>query len=69
MLGIAGFGAVLCLHFPQYLTFTELRPLYSLAYLRAIKPVKHQIPDPIPGEAPPAGVAETIWADKDYGRK
>ena len=36
ILGIAGFGAVLCLHFPQYLTHAELRPLYSLGYLRAI---------------------------------
>ena len=34
--GIAGFGAVLCLHFPQYLTHAELRSLYSLGYLRAI---------------------------------
>jgi sterol desaturase/sphingolipid hydroxylase (fatty acid hydroxylase superfamily) len=36
ILGIAGFGAVLALHFPQYLTHAELRPLYSLDYLRAI---------------------------------
>ena len=36
ILGIAGFGAVLCLRFPQYLTHAELRPLYSLEYLRAI---------------------------------
>ena len=36
LLGIAGFGAVLCLHFPQYLTHVELRQLYSLPYLRAI---------------------------------
>ena len=36
ILGIAGFGAVLSLHFPQYLTHAELRPLYSLGYLRAI---------------------------------
>jgi sterol desaturase/sphingolipid hydroxylase (fatty acid hydroxylase superfamily) len=36
ILGIAGFGAVLCLHFPQYLTHAELRSLYSLGYLRAI---------------------------------
>src|SRR5512145_3157271 len=34
--GIAGFGAVLCLHFPQYLTYGELRTFYSLPYLRAI---------------------------------
>ena len=36
ILGIAGFGAVLCLRFPQYLTYGELRPFYSLDYLRAI---------------------------------
>src|SRR5712671_8196631 len=36
ILGIAGFGAVLCLHFPQYLTHPELRRFYSLEYLRAI---------------------------------
>ena len=36
ILGIAGFGAVLSLHFPQYLTSAQLRPFYSLAYLRAI---------------------------------
>ena len=36
ILGIAGFGAVLCLHFPEYLTHADLRSLYSLGYLRAI---------------------------------
>jgi sterol desaturase/sphingolipid hydroxylase (fatty acid hydroxylase superfamily) len=36
ILGIAGFGAVLCLHFPQYLTQADLRAFYSLGYLRAI---------------------------------
>ncbi len=36
MLGIGGLGAVLCLHFPQYLTHDELRRFYSLGYLRAI---------------------------------
>jgi sterol desaturase/sphingolipid hydroxylase (fatty acid hydroxylase superfamily) len=36
ILGIAGFGAVLCLHFPQYLTQVELRRFYALDYLRAI---------------------------------
>lgn len=36
LLGIAGFGAVLCLRFPQYLTAAELRPLYSLGALRAV---------------------------------
>jgi sterol desaturase/sphingolipid hydroxylase (fatty acid hydroxylase superfamily) len=36
ILGIAGFGAVLCLHFPQYLTFVDLRRFYTLDYLRAI---------------------------------
>ena len=35
ILGIAGFGAVLCLHFPEYLTHAELRTMYSLGYLRA----------------------------------
>ena len=36
ILGIAGFGAVLCLRFPEYLTHATLRPFYSLGYLRAI---------------------------------
>jgi len=36
ILGIAGFGAVLSIHFPQYLTYAQLRPFYSLGYLRAI---------------------------------
>ncbi len=36
ILGIAGLGAVLCLHFPEYLTQPDLRRLYSLGYLRAI---------------------------------
>ena len=36
LLGIAGFGAVLCLHFPQFLTVGQLREFYSLEYLRAI---------------------------------
>jgi hypothetical protein len=35
ILGIAGFGIVLSLRFPQYLGYGELRPLYSLEYLRA----------------------------------
>lgn len=35
ILGIAGFGIVLSLRFPQYLGFDELRPLHSLEYLRA----------------------------------
>jgi sterol desaturase/sphingolipid hydroxylase (fatty acid hydroxylase superfamily) len=35
ILGIAGFGAVLCLRFPEYLTHTELRQFYLLGYLRA----------------------------------
>lgn len=35
ILGIAGFGAVLCLHFPEYLTHADLRAMYSLGYLRA----------------------------------
>src|SRR5215216_7478130 len=36
ILGIAGFGAVLCLHFPEYLTHPELRRFYVLGYLRAL---------------------------------
>jgi sterol desaturase/sphingolipid hydroxylase (fatty acid hydroxylase superfamily) len=36
ILGIAGFGAVLCFRFPEYLTHASLRPFYSLEYLRAI---------------------------------
>lgn len=35
ILAIAGFGAVLCLHFPEYLTHADLRAIYSLGYLRA----------------------------------
>ncbi|MDQ3069740.1 MAG: sterol desaturase family protein [Acidobacteriota bacterium] len=35
ILGIAGLGAVLCLHFPEYLTHADLRAMYSLGYLRA----------------------------------
>ena len=35
VLGIAGFGAVLCLHFPEYLTHADLRTFYALGYLRA----------------------------------
>ncbi|MDP1570560.1 MAG: sterol desaturase family protein [Vicinamibacterales bacterium] len=35
ILGIAGLGAVLCLHFPEYLTQADLRAMYSLGYLRA----------------------------------
>lgn len=36
MLGIAAFGAVLCLRFPQYLTHAELRQFYAIGYVRAI---------------------------------
>ena len=36
ILGIVGFGAVLSLHFPEYLTAAELRQFYSLGYVRAI---------------------------------
>lgn len=36
ILGIAGFAAVLCLRFPQYLTYAALRPFYSLDYVRAL---------------------------------
>jgi hypothetical protein len=35
ILGIAGFGAVLCFHFPEYLTYADLRAVYPLAYVRA----------------------------------
>lgn len=35
LLGIAGFGAVLCLRFPQFLTFADLRPFYAPGYVRA----------------------------------
>jgi lathosterol oxidase len=34
LLGIAGLGAVLCLRFPQYLTFADTRALYVVTYLR-----------------------------------
>jgi sterol desaturase/sphingolipid hydroxylase (fatty acid hydroxylase superfamily) len=36
ILGIAAFGAVLCLRFPEYLTFADLRPFYEPGYVRAI---------------------------------
>src|SRR5690242_15003836 len=36
LLGIAGFGAVLCLRFPEYLTFADLRPFYSMPSVRAL---------------------------------
>jgi lathosterol oxidase len=36
LLGIAGFGAVLCLRYPQYLTHAELREFYLLGYLRPV---------------------------------
>jgi lathosterol oxidase len=36
ILGIFGFGLVLSLRFPEYLTQADLRPLYSSPYLRAI---------------------------------
>ena len=36
LLGIAGFGAELCLRFPEYLTFADLRPYYALGYVRAL---------------------------------
>jgi len=36
LLGLAGFGAVLCLRFPEYLTFADLRPFYGPGYVRAI---------------------------------
>ena len=36
LLGIAGFGLVLSLRFPEQLMFGELRPLYASPYLRAV---------------------------------
>lgn len=36
VLGISGFGAVLCLRFPQYLTHDDLRAFYSLSYVRPL---------------------------------
>jgi len=36
IIGIAAFGIVLSLHFPQYLTHEKLRPLYSFAGLHRI---------------------------------
>jgi sterol desaturase/sphingolipid hydroxylase (fatty acid hydroxylase superfamily) len=36
ILGIVGFGVVLSLHFPEYLTQADLRLLYSSPYLRAL---------------------------------
>ena len=36
ILGIAGFGAVLSLRFPEYLTFADLRPYYAMPYVRAL---------------------------------
>jgi sterol desaturase/sphingolipid hydroxylase (fatty acid hydroxylase superfamily) len=36
ILGIAGFGAVLGLHFPEYLTHAALRPYYTLDFLRPL---------------------------------
>ena len=36
ILGIAGFGVVLCLRFPELLTHDELRALYALPSLRAV---------------------------------
>lgn len=35
-LGVVGLGAVLCLHFPSYLTFAELRSHYPVAIVRAV---------------------------------
>jgi hypothetical protein len=35
LLGMAGFGIVLSLRFPQYFGYGELRPLQSVEYLRA----------------------------------
>ena len=36
LLGIAGFGLVLSLRFPEHLMQSDLRPLYSSPYLRAV---------------------------------
>ena len=36
VLGLAGLGAVLTLHFPGALSATELRPFYDLAYVRPL---------------------------------
>ena len=36
MLGFIGLGAVICFHFPQYLTMPELRAHYPLPYIRAL---------------------------------
>jgi sterol desaturase/sphingolipid hydroxylase (fatty acid hydroxylase superfamily) len=36
LLGIAGFGLVLSLRFPEQLMFGDLRPLYESPYLRAV---------------------------------
>jgi len=35
-LGLLGTGAVLCFHFPSYLTMPELRGLYPVPYVRAL---------------------------------
>jgi lathosterol oxidase len=34
--GVLGFGAVLCLHFPNMLTFPDLRPQYPMPLMRAV---------------------------------
>jgi lathosterol oxidase len=36
ILGLVGFGAVLCFRFPSYLTMPELRGLYPIPYVRAL---------------------------------
>ena len=36
ILGLIGLGAVLCFHFPSYLTMPELRGLYPVPYVRAL---------------------------------
>jgi len=36
ILGLVGFGAVLCFRFPSYLTTPELRGLYPIPYVRAL---------------------------------
>src|SRR5205807_1085681 len=34
--GVLGFGSVLCLHFPNLLTFPDLRPHYPMTLMRTV---------------------------------
>lgn len=36
LLGVVGLGAVVCFHFPEYLTMPELRHYYPVPYIRAV---------------------------------